>query len=340
MVKKMRRVALVALLLGIAFGMKIPVQADEKPKLLTIAMWNLEWFYDDHTGDNFSDLSKKMSAPSAADWQWKVEHVANAVAEMRPTIIAFQEVENRKVLMDLKKELEVKHQLNYRIAFAEGFDMFTEQDVGVLYQSGLVEFSWREQTYEMFKSEEYYNVNKHLFCKFEWGKDAEKESLVLFTGHLRATAEAADIRKKQSKLVRKWCEDLTRQGENVVLLGDWNTEDPVGQTTKGGELDILMGTNNDDLSDDLMDLSVNLPKDAQVTHVAGKAFDRILASKSMLEDAPNKSDIVFRSIYNRRDLVVRGDQNEPDHRETYYGIPAAERDTSDHYPLIGIFDFK
>ena len=42
--------------------------ADEKPSTLKVATWNLEWFFDDHQGDNFSDLSKKLSAPSRADW--------------------------------------------------------------------------------------------------------------------------------------------------------------------------------------------------------------------------------------------------------------------------------
>ncbi len=50
--------------------------ADEMPKKLTIATWNLEWFFDQYTGDNSADLAKKQAAPvssqpqAAAWWMW------------------------------------------------------------------------------------------------------------------------------------------------------------------------------------------------------------------------------------------------------------------------------
>ena len=36
------------------------VSADEKPQKLTIATWNLEWFFDQYTGDNSAELAKKQ----------------------------------------------------------------------------------------------------------------------------------------------------------------------------------------------------------------------------------------------------------------------------------------
>ena len=155
-----------------SFCMLIPaiVKADEKPEELILTTWNLEWFFDDYQGDNASDLAKKMSAPNRSDWDWKRNGVAAALAQIRPTIIALQEVESRRVAWQLTQRLQQAHGLKYRIAFVEGTDTFTEQDVVILYQSGLVSFGRREQSSEMFSSKRYYNLSKHLVTRFEWGQ--------------------------------------------------------------------------------------------------------------------------------------------------------------------------
>src|SRR5258705_7079909 len=142
--------------------------ADPPPEKLVIATWNLEWFFDDHTGDNFQELPKQQSAPSHEEWEWKLTGVAKAIAEIKPTIVALQEVENRRVLYYLTRKLKSDYGLDYSTAFIEGDDFFTEQDVAVLAQSGLVGFAVKRQTREMFDSEQFYNVSKHLFCLFEW----------------------------------------------------------------------------------------------------------------------------------------------------------------------------
>ena len=40
--------------------------ADELPKKVTIATWNLEWFFDNYTSDNSFDVPKKQSPPNMA----------------------------------------------------------------------------------------------------------------------------------------------------------------------------------------------------------------------------------------------------------------------------------
>src|SRR3954451_12074702 len=153
--------------------------ADPLPEKLVIATWNLEWFFDEHTGDNYQDLPKQQSAPSREDWDWKLAGVAKAIAELKPTIIALQEVENRRVLFYLTRKLKTDHNLDYTVAFIEGDDYFTEQDVAVLAQSGLVGFAFKRQTKEMFDSEQFYNVSKHIFCLFEWSVGNQKVELLL-----------------------------------------------------------------------------------------------------------------------------------------------------------------
>ena len=310
--------------------------ADEKPDILTIATWNLEWFFDEHQGDNFSELSKKLSAPSRADWEWKRDTVAAAIAKMKPTVLALQEVENQQVLYYLTQRLRKQHNLNYRIAFVLGADFYTGQDVALLYRSGLIEFGRRLQTQEQFDSGKYYNISKHQFAKFRWGDGDDAFSFTLLNVHLRARPEAANIRQRQMRLAKSWLDDFRRQDPNLIVLGDFNTEEGV-QASAGSELAIVQGKETADEADDLIDLHSRLASGAvPATHMIGKAFDRILISKPLL-DGPR--GLMLKSVRIRRDLSVRGELDK-DHRDGYYEIDPAERDLSDHFPIVAEFQIR
>jgi hypothetical protein len=145
----------------------LPAAADEMPKKLTIATWNLEWFFDQYTGDNSADLAKKQSAPSRADWDWKLAGVAQVISQIKPDILALQEVENRRVLFYLNQKLKRDYNLNYRIAYVEGEDFFTEQDVAILALSGLTGYGRKERSREQVEDQEqakdkrFYPVKAH-----------------------------------------------------------------------------------------------------------------------------------------------------------------------------------
>ncbi len=327
------------LLIGICIAPVSTAFGDPKPNPVTIATWNVEWFFDAYTGNNSSDLSKQQSAPSQAEWDWKLEHVARVIGTMRPTILALQEVENRQVIRQLTKKLKDKYDLRFRIAYIEGWDNFTEQDVAIIYQNGLVQYSCREQTYEMFKSRDYYSLNKHIFGQFEWGTGDDKQSLTLINVHLRAMPEKHDLRQKQCRLIRHWIEDKVESGENVLALGDFNTEEVAGAIRKNSDLAILSGWQTEDKSDDLYDLHEFLNAENRSTHLAGRQFDRILVSQPLLEDKQNSQDLVFSKISIYKNLVVVGSQDK-DHFNQFYTIPRDQRDISDHYPVMAEFVFK
>ncbi len=238
-------IACFSLLIAICIAMAFPLGsqgADQPPDRITIASWNLEWFFDANTKDNESNLAKEQSSPSQVEWDWKRSNVASAIAQFKPTILCVQEIENRKVMLELADELKKKHNLNYRVAYIEGFDPATEQDVAILYQSGCVEFSRREQTKEQFDSKQFYNISKHLFATFEWQIDGRTESLTLLNVHFRAKAEEAALRVRQSKLARLWLESRIQRGENVVLVGDTNIEELYSTTpATDGELSVITG---------------------------------------------------------------------------------------------------
>ena len=328
------------LMLGAA-ALAQPCFAQKGPESITVATWNLEWFFDDYRGDNESDLSKEQSAPDRENWEWKKSVVAEAIAKFRPTILAVQEIENRRVLMDLCQILEKKHSLPYRVAFIEGFDRATEQDVGILYLSGLVEYSRREQTKSQFDSKQYYNITKHLFGQFEWEVNGRTEKLTILNVHFRAKAEEAATRLKQSKLARLWMQDRIRAGENVIFIGDTNFEELAGQGTAGGELQELTGKGTPDTNDDLVDVLERVPENARRTHmILEKQFDRIMVSQSLLDDDAKGTDLVLEKVEVLPQHNIRGSGPDMDHWDTRYTKPFPERDISDHYPVMATFRFR
>ncbi len=314
-------------------------QADQVPRAITVATWNVEWFFDHYKGDNRSEISKKQSSPNAEEWAWKKKSVARVIAEIKPTILCLQEVENRDVVYQLRQQLESDHRLKYRYAFISGYDFSTEQDVAILYRAGLVEFSRREQSPEMYETKQYYNLSKHMFARFEWGQGEEKESLTIFNGHFRARAEQRDLRKRQALLARKWLEEKIAAGENVIATGDFNTEDDYGAETADGPVAIIRGTITESPADDLLDANQYLPEDGRSTHISGRQYDRVFYSRSLGEDDPDRKDLVFNRVIIRRDLVVQGTVD-ANHWDGLYDIPQSERDISDHYPLVTEFVFK
>lgn len=314
--------------------------ADEPPDRLVIATWNLEWFFDDHTGDNYQPLPKQQAAPSAADWEWKLAGVANVIAQIKPTILALQEVENRRVLFYLTRKLKTEHGLDYTVAFVEGDDYFTEQDVAVLAQSGLVGFGCKRQTREMFDSREFYNVSKHIFCSFEWTAADTTLELMLVNVHFRAMPDAAPIRQRQSRLIRRWIDDTIRAGRHVVVLGDINTEETYETATADGDIGILRGLSTPRAGDDLADLFQFHQGQWKETHLIHKQFDHILVTPSLLKPPPQGAGFAFDRVEIRRDLVIRGAGQDKEHQDEYWKIPAAERDVSDHYPVVAEFSLR
>ncbi len=313
----------------------------DDPAPIRIASWNVEWFFDHYAGDNRSDLAKEKTAPSREAWQWKLARTAEVIAELEPTVIALQEIENQQVLFNLVRELDEKHGLKYRYAYIPGYDFATEQDVAFLYQGDLVEYSRREQSAEMFESRDYYNVNKHLFARFEFGSGAEKETVTIVNVHLRSMAEQEEIRKRQVRLLKAWIDPLLARGENVILLGDLNTEQLAGQFGPDTDMGIATGKHTPQTEDDLIDLHDHLPEALRNTHITEKQLDRILVSAALTTDLPGRRDLVFTRIITRRDLVV-GDSIDPveDHFNRYWELPDDSRDPSDHYPIMAEFVFK
>ncbi len=320
--------------------------ADELPKKLNIATWNLEWFFDQYTGDNSAELAKKQAAPSREEWDWKLAGVAKVISEIKPDILALQEVENRRVLFYLQQKLKKEYKLDYEIAFVEGEDFFTEQDVGILALSGLTGYGRKERTKEQMeenkpaKEKRFYPLNKHIVADFEWGDGANREKLTIINLHTRAMSNGAEIRKRQARLTREWMKEHISPTQNFIILGDLNSDELADATTKEGDMGVFLGLDTPSTDDDLFDTLLKLSGEAKASHLNHMQYDRILCTDALMKDDPSRSDLVFKSSVIRRDLVVRGKEQDKDHMDIFWQIPQEERDISDHYPLVAEFEVK
>jgi endonuclease/exonuclease/phosphatase family metal-dependent hydrolase len=311
-----------------------------------VATWNLEWFFDDYRGDNFSDLSKEQSAPSRPDWEWKRDGVAAAIAQMRPDVIALQEVEGQRALYYLTQSLRRNHQAKFAIGFTEGTDYFTEQDVGFLIRDGvdMTRLSRYRQSRAMWDSGQFHNVSKHAEVVVEVPVGEGVERVTIMTVHFRARPEQAETRTRQARLVHAWLADRIAAGESVIVLGDTNSEATDYPPVAGTDMGALAGRETPRSEDDLIDLGGYLAEDQRGTHLLpGKHYDRVLVSPALVEDDPQRSDLVFSSIRRVESANVRGagvDSRQQHWDGGYWNFDAAERDISDHIPVLVRFSVR
>lgn len=311
---------------------------DPAPNKLVVMTWNVEWMFDADKSDNRSDLSKQQSSPSADYWKWKVAAVAKAIAACDATIVALQEIEGNQSLNDIAKELREKHRQNFRTAFIQGSDSFTEQDVGILQRSGLMNYRRYEQSKAMFDSKQYYNLSKHLVAEFRWADVSSP--LTVLNMHLRATAESEEERTKQGRLARWWLESQLDAGQDVIFLGDINSEHPVGQVA--GEMKFFIDGGETLNPPQCIDLLTKATDRNQPTHlILPKQFDRIIVSPSLMVDDPSTRDWAFSSIAIRPDLAILGAGKDGEaHWDGRLTLPTSELDASDHAPVVATFELK
>lgn len=220
-------------------------------------------------------------------WQAKVTAVAATIAVTQATIVVLQEIEGDQTLATIAAELRQQHNLNFRYAFIQGTDRHTEQDVGILFTSGLMHYRRHEQTREMFERNNFYNLSKHLVAEFRCDVASP---LTMMTVHQRATEESEDYRIRQARLAMHWLEPQLSQQQDVILLGDFNSKHPVGDAS--GDMQVLVGDNAPHALVDLLQFSQ--PGVRRQHSIVERSYDRILVSPSLVEDGPGR--LAFKEI--------------------------------------------
>jgi len=222
----------------------------------------------------------------------------------------------------------------------EGEDFFTEQDVAIMALSGLTGYGRKERTKEQWDDKKLYPLNKHIVADFAWGEGMEREELTIINLHTRAMSNGAEIRKRQARLTREWMKEHITPQQNFIILGDLNSDELATATTKDGDMGVFLGLDTPPTDDDLFDTLLKLSGEAKASHLNHMQYDRILCTDALMKDDPSRSDLVFKSSIIRRDLVVRGKEQDKDHMDIFWQIPQDERDISDHYPLVAEFEVK
>ena len=312
---------------------------------LTVMSWNVEWFYDEYAGDNYSRLGKEKSAPSREEWDWRRDAVAESIQRVKPTVLAFQEVENRRVLWYLSRALDRNYKLDYHEICFQSRDNFTEQDVAFMFRKpiDLTDASQFFYTQRLRKSKQYFDLTKHILGTFEFPTgDGNFETVVVMNIHWRSRPEGEPVRLRQARLTHLWIREWIQQGKNVILLGDTNSEEKGDTTRQVSDLGIACGLETPSPEDDLVDLHLRMSVDQRRTHLLpDKQFDRIMVSRSLIDDTPNKPDLVFSKIQVMPELSIRGNRDtQEEHWEQYWSLPQNERDLSDHYPVMATFEVR
>ena len=311
---------------------------------LKVMTWNLEWFFDENASDNYSALAKEKSTPSREQWDWRRDAVSDSLAKYRPDIAAFQEIENRRVLWYLTRSLQRNHQLRYLETALEGRDVSTEQDVGMITSESVEIISEMMHGYtpSLRATKSFQSVTKHLQAEVAFEFNGISHPVIIFNTHLRARPEAAELRIKQARLIHRWIKKTLESGANVLVLGDINTEHTGDEITARTDIGVLCGMETAERTDDLIDLTRNLaPSDRQTHLLPGKEFDRILCSRSLIEDTPNVPDLVFKSIETIAQASIRGSKDTPEqHWDHYWQITDDQRDLSDHLPVMASFEVR
>ncbi len=334
---------LLVLPLLLSVFLKSRLASAEEP-VFSVMSWNLEWFFDDSKQGNFSDLAKEKSAPTRALWNWRRDAFAASIAEIKPSIVALQEIEGPRVLWYLAHALDRAHALKYEEYAIEGNDRFTEQDVGLLTTepAEVLSLMRGEVTQRMRREGKYGSVPKHLAAIFEVPVDGRTEAILIVNVHLRSGVAGDNVRAKQAASLNRWIPLWQQPDMHLILLGDFNTETKSGNIAANSELAVLISRGTTDTRDDLVDLLDLVPAAQRQTHLlSGKQFDRMLVSRSLVDDEPNRKDLRLRSVTVRPDLCIRGGVDEADeHWNHYWEIETAGRDLSDHYPLIAEFEIR
>lgn len=300
-----------------------PAKASAQEETFRLATWNLEWFFDHDTSDNSSSLSKQQSAPDQNEFNERVDTFADAIKDINPTIIALQEIENQKVVQDIANRLQEKHNLAYEVAFVQGRDTFTEQDVAYLIKQG-IPFSESRFNFTSFAgNNNFKDLSKHLKLEVT----INGEDITLVTIHL--ISSSLPQRLQQARTLRAWTETMALT-DHLIILGDFNTSLRFQEVTPASDMGVIRGFQTPTTTDDLFDTHQILAQ--RETHVSGKEFDHILVSPLLT----NQSGLDLSSIEIRRDLAIR-DTEDSSPGGIDYSLPSNEQDLSDHFPVVATF---
>lgn len=243
-----------------------------------------------------------------------------------PEIVAFCEIENRKVLDDLVFDTYLS-KFNYGIVHEDSPDR-RGIDVCLIYRKDII----RILNYEYWKpAEQEFNSRSVLYVKVECSNDTLHLIINHWPSRIGGVLAAEDLRSQIALMVKRKADSIyINKGSKIVLTGDFNStpEDP--------EMKMLTGSGFRNNS--LINLSANNDSEGSGTYKfmgTWETIDQILVSQKLLTlNAGFHTDQEHFRIFNPDFLLIK-DPKYPGSMpfSTYRGY-RYQGGFSDHLPVI------
>ena len=242
---------------------------------IDIFLLNTEFFFDDKEPHG-QVVSKSVPVPTAEQYEAKAKTIAELIDTYKANVVGLVEVENRAVLEKVRYYLASPD--NWEIAFDEGRDTYTGQDVAILTKFRIVPGSatnFPDEREVYFVDGQERDVNPAKFLGVELKID-NQPFYVLIT-HLISRHKSNDAKRlAQATVVRRQAVKGLIAGKNVIVMGGLN------DTPATPVINRLRGF--DDIWDDFLQTANAVEADNRYTYShedQKNLLDHILISPSL-----------------------------------------------------------
>ena len=188
---------------------------------IDIFLLNAEFFFDSEEPHG-EVVGKSVPAPTAAQYEAKAKTIAELIDTHKANIVGLVEVENRAVLEKVKSYLAEPE--DWQIAFDEGRDTYTGQDVAILTKFRIVpgsvtNFPDEREVYFVDGQERDVNPSKILGVELK----VDNQPFYILITHLISRRNPRDAKRlAQATVVRRQAVKGLMEDKNVIVMGDLN----------------------------------------------------------------------------------------------------------------------
>ncbi len=188
---------------------------------IDIFLLNTEFFFDSDEPHG-EVIGKSVPAPTAEQYEAKAKTIAELIETHKANIVGLVEVENQAVLEKVKSYLTDPD--DWQIAFDEGRDTYTGQDVAILTKFRIVRgsvtnFPEEREVYFVDGQERDVNPSKILGVELK----VDNQPYYVLITHLISRRSSNDPKRlAQATVVRRHAVKAMMAEKNVIVMGDMN----------------------------------------------------------------------------------------------------------------------
>jgi len=188
---------------------------------IDIFLLNTEFFFDNKEPHG-EVVGKTVPVPTAEQYEAKAKAIAELIDTHKANIVGLIEVENRAVLEKVKYYLASPD--DWQIAFDEGRDTYTGQDVALLTKFRIVPGSvtnFPDEREIYFVDDQEHDVNSSKILGVELKID--NQPFYFLITHLISRRNPRDAKRlAQATVVRRQAVKGLMADKNVIIMGDMN----------------------------------------------------------------------------------------------------------------------